>query len=254
MTGYVINFNRRHKRHGHLFQNRFKSIVCEEEAYLLELTRYIHLNPLRGGIVDEWTQLPEYTWSGHAALIGKVDRDWQETDLILSLFHSNLRKAREAYERFVAEGVGMGRRPDLVGGGLLRSPGGWSQVLSQRRQNRQMASDERILGSGEFVEEVIAQADQQLKETLRLKRRRVESPSLARQVTRSVGVDLDLVLSGSRIAEAVKARKTICQIAIKKFGYSGSEVARLLGTATSSATRLANAPALPDFNYSSYAT
>jgi hypothetical protein len=123
MTGYVINFNRRHKRHGHLFQNRFKSIVCEEEAYLLELTRYIHLNPLRGGIVDEWTQLQEYTWSGHAALIGKVDRDWQETDLILSLFHSNLRKAREAYERFVAEGVGMGRRPDLVGGGLLRSPG-----------------------------------------------------------------------------------------------------------------------------------
>jgi len=48
MTGYAINFNRRHKRYGHLFQNQFKSIVCEEEAYLLELTRYIHLNPLRG--------------------------------------------------------------------------------------------------------------------------------------------------------------------------------------------------------------
>jgi len=45
LTGYVVNFNRRHKRYGHLFQNRYKSIVCEEEPYLLELTRYIHLNP-----------------------------------------------------------------------------------------------------------------------------------------------------------------------------------------------------------------
>jgi putative transposase len=47
LTGYVINFNRRHKRHGHLFQNRYKSIICEDDPYLLELTRYIHLNPAR---------------------------------------------------------------------------------------------------------------------------------------------------------------------------------------------------------------
>ncbi len=51
LTGYVVNFNRRHKRYGHLFQNRFKSIVCEQDPYLLELCRYIHLNPLRAGIV-----------------------------------------------------------------------------------------------------------------------------------------------------------------------------------------------------------
>ena len=121
-------------------------------------------------------------------------------------------------------------------------------MLSQRRQDRQMASDERILGSGKFVEEVIAQADQQLKETLRLKRRKVELLSLAEQVSRSAGVDWDLVRSGSRIGEVVKARIIICQIAIKQFRYSGAELARLLVTATSSATRLANAPELPDFN------
>jgi REP element-mobilizing transposase RayT len=49
LTGYVVNFNRRHKRYGHLFQNRYKSIVCEDDPYLLELTRYIHLNPVRAG-------------------------------------------------------------------------------------------------------------------------------------------------------------------------------------------------------------
>jgi hypothetical protein len=51
LTGYVVSFNRRHKRHGHLFQNRYKSIVCQEDVYLRELVRYIHLNPIRTGIV-----------------------------------------------------------------------------------------------------------------------------------------------------------------------------------------------------------
>jgi hypothetical protein len=57
LTGYVVNFNRRHKRVGHLFQNRYKSIICEEDPYLLELTRYIHLNPLRGSIVKRVVDL-----------------------------------------------------------------------------------------------------------------------------------------------------------------------------------------------------
>jgi REP element-mobilizing transposase RayT len=51
LTGYVIGFNRRHKRRGRLFQNRYKSIICQEETYLMELVRYIHLNPIRAGIV-----------------------------------------------------------------------------------------------------------------------------------------------------------------------------------------------------------
>jgi hypothetical protein len=51
LTGYAISFNRRYQRHGQLFQNRYKSIICQEDAYLLELVRYIHLNPLRAKIV-----------------------------------------------------------------------------------------------------------------------------------------------------------------------------------------------------------
>jgi putative transposase len=68
MTGYAINFNLRHKRRGHLFQNRYKSIVCQEDLYLLELTRYIHLNPLRAGLVPDLEGLGRYPWSGHSAL------------------------------------------------------------------------------------------------------------------------------------------------------------------------------------------
>ncbi|MBM4330031.1 MAG: hypothetical protein FJ117_02205 [Deltaproteobacteria bacterium] len=76
LTGYVVNFNRRHKRSGHLFQNRYKSILCEEDPYLLELSRYIHLNPLRARMVKNLERLKVYPWTGHSAIAGKQKRDW----------------------------------------------------------------------------------------------------------------------------------------------------------------------------------
>jgi putative transposase len=69
MTGYAITFNKRHKRSGHLFRNRYKSVVCEEDQYLLELIRYIHLNPLRAGLVKDLKELDRYPWTGHSAIL-----------------------------------------------------------------------------------------------------------------------------------------------------------------------------------------
>lgn len=84
LTGYAVSFNRRNKRSGHLFQNRYKSIVCEEEPYLLELVRYIHLNPLRVGMITNLEEMDVYPWSGHAVLIGKRQFDVQDTGAFLS--------------------------------------------------------------------------------------------------------------------------------------------------------------------------
>jgi REP element-mobilizing transposase RayT len=253
MTGFVVNFNRRHRRYGHLFQNRYKSIVCEEEPYLLELTRYIHLNPLRGGIVSDLGELKEYPWTGHSTLVGKEKREWQDTKTVLSFFGRKISKARIGYERFVAEGLPMGRRPDLVGGGLIRSAGGWSQVLSLRRHGGGLASDERILGGGEFIAEVLSQAEEKLQETLRLKAEKIDLKKLSSRVSRSGGVEWDLVRSGSRVRKMVLVRRLFCQLAVKKFGYSGAEVARYLGASTSSVTRLANSPELPELHRPEYA-
>jgi REP element-mobilizing transposase RayT len=80
LTGYAVNFNKRHRRYGHLFQNRYKSIVCQEEAYLRELVRYIHLNLLRARIVKDFTGLNRSPWSGHSALMGRVERKWKDTN------------------------------------------------------------------------------------------------------------------------------------------------------------------------------
>jgi REP element-mobilizing transposase RayT len=127
LTGYAIRFNRKHQRSGHLFQNRYKSIVCEKDSYLLELVRYIHLNPIRALVVKSMKELDYYPWSGHSILMGKQKNDWQEREYVLSYFGKEKRKAIRAYRKFTEEGKGQGRRPELVGGGLIRSLGGWSQ-------------------------------------------------------------------------------------------------------------------------------
>ncbi len=117
LTGYVVNFHLRHKRYGHLFQNRYKSIICEDDPYLLELTRYIHLNPLRAGVVIDLERLSHYRWAGHSAIMGRVKRDWQDIETVIAYFGKG-RQAVGKYEQYVEEGVFHGKRPELVGGGL----------------------------------------------------------------------------------------------------------------------------------------
>ena len=141
LTGYVVSFNRRHLRHGPLFQNRFKSIVCQEDVYLRELVRYIHLNPLRAGIVSDLSHLNGYKYCGHAAVMGKRAWKWMDTKYVLSYFGKTVSKARDQYNSYVKEGVALGSRPELVGGGLIRSLGGWEAVKRMR-----MGGQERVKG------------------------------------------------------------------------------------------------------------
>src|SRR4030042_6823068 len=110
LTGYAVHFNRRHRRHGHLFQNRYKSIVCQEDTYLAELVRYIHLNLLRAGVVKDLRELNYCPWSGHSALMGNMDgREWQSRDYVLSYFGRG-RGGRRNYLEFVEEGILLGRK------------------------------------------------------------------------------------------------------------------------------------------------
>ena len=105
LTGYAVYFNRRHRRHGQLFQNRYKSIICQEDAYLKELVRYIHLNPLRAKIVDDVSELNSYAYCGHSVLMGKRKHAWQDTGYVLSYFGKSIREARKRYLAYVKEGI-----------------------------------------------------------------------------------------------------------------------------------------------------
>jgi hypothetical protein len=154
LTGYAVSFNRRHRRHGQLFQNRYKSVLCQEDPYLLELVRYIHLNPLRAGIVSDLRKLDRHPYCGHSMLMDKRKNNWQDTEYVLKLFNRKYSIARKRYREYVKKGIDAGRRPDLMGGGLIRSAGGWSAVKALRKSDTRMKGDERILGDGDFVETV----------------------------------------------------------------------------------------------------
>jgi REP element-mobilizing transposase RayT len=158
LTGYAVVYNLCHRRHGHLFQNRYKSIVCDGDSYFVELVRYIHLNPLRVGLVANLKELERYPYCGHGVVLGVFRNEWQDRDSVLAQFGGREGDAKGLYRRFVEQGVVLGRRPELVGGGLVRSAGGWSEVKSQRRRGEPGVCDERILGSGDFVERVISEA------------------------------------------------------------------------------------------------
>jgi len=226
LTGYAVSFNRRHRRHGQLFQNRYKSFLCEEDVYLKELVRYIHLNPLRARMVKDLKALKKYRWCGHSALMGKAEAIFQDTAYVLKIFGQSFKQARRAYEGYVSKGVKQGRRPDLIGGGLLRSVGGWAKLRGFRDIGVRIKGDERILGSSDFVERVLKEADEQLEEKYRLQVRVMSLQALVEKVAHYYKIDPENLKSASKERPVTKARRALCYIAVRKLGYKCTDVTK----------------------------
>ena len=212
-----------------LFQNRYKSIVVEEESYLLELVRYIHLNPLRVGVVSDMRTLELYPWTGHATLCGRTSHTWQATDEILRWFARHPRRARTAYRDFVTAGVSQGRRADLQGGGLIRSVGGWQAVQELRRGREAYMADERILGGSDFVEAVLRDAEERGAAQERRQRRPLALSTLVLRVGESFGLSAEAISGRSRIRPAVQARHLVAHLWVERLGRTASELARAWG-------------------------
>jgi len=250
MTGYAVTFNKRHKRSGHLFQNRYKSVACEEDPYLLELIRYIHLNPIRADLVKDLKQLDRYPWCGHSAILGKrknpliphppnqcsklkkpnklserekplAEKTIEDT---LLFFGNDLRETRKRYRHLVKQGVSQGRRPELQGGGLIRSAGGNKLALMGRKKDERERGDERILGSGDFVGQVMEKADE-------LEERRIDKPvieELLQKVSVNMEIELKELLSSSRKLKVSRARAVLSYLAVRMLSYQGIEISRIL--------------------------
>jgi putative transposase len=233
LTGYAIRFNQKYHRKGHLFQNRYKSIVCEKEPYLLELVRYIHLNPLRVSVVKSIEELDRYPWSGHSVLVGKYKRQWQEKEYVLMQFNNEKRRAIQAYRKFVEQGKDRGRQPELVGGGLIRSLGGWSQVLSLRSQRVKFDHDSRILGGRDFVTDILREADSKLKRQLKNEEREVMADRIIKKMCQEKGVKEEELKSGGQRRKVSEVRAKVSYHLCQELGIPMAEIARRLGVCTS---------------------
>ena len=227
LTGYAVSYNRRHRRHGQLFQNRYKSIICQEDAYLEELVRYIHLNPLRAKIVADMKELDGFPYCGHSALMGKEKRQWQDTEYVLGFFGKRIGEARKGYRSYVEKGISMGRRPDLVGGGLIRSLGGWDEVKKMRRKGQdRIKSDQRILGDSGFVTDVLSESEEQFSRKYKLKSQGYDFEKVVERVSELFQVEKDYIIGRGRQKDRVRARDLLCYWAVIELGIPMVNLAR----------------------------
>jgi putative transposase len=230
LTGYAVSFNRRHNRKGQLFQNRYKSIVCQEDAYLMELVRYIHLNPIRAGIVHTLADLSNYAYCGHSTLTGRKKHPWQDVDYVLSYFGKTRSRALKRYCSYMESALGQGRRTELTGGGLIRSLGGWSEVHKRAlKRQEHIKSDERILGDSDFVADVLSQANERFDRKYELARLGYDLGRIAARVAEIYELKEDDILSKGKQQRKVKARSLLCFWAVRELGMSLTDLARHLG-------------------------
>jgi REP element-mobilizing transposase RayT len=235
MTGYAVSFNKRHKRNGHLFQNRYKSIVCQEELYLRELIRYIHLNPLRVGLVQDLEELDDYRWCGHSALVDRHPSPFKTggngDDPVLRLFHPERRQARQAYRRYMAQGTDQGRRVEFQGGGATRS-----RLREKGKAAKESRADERILGQGDFVRGLLKNKARKQAE----KKIQMSLEELIDLVAGWLKVEREELLSGRRRKGIGAGRALISHIGSQKLGYRFTELGQALNIHAVNAARNAD--------------
>ena len=231
MTGYAINFNLRHRRAGHLFQNRYKAIICDLEEYLLELVPYIHLNPLRARLVKDLAGLESYKWCGHAAVITGVPDEILDRNELLPHFGATEIRAAQNYSVVMAEKARSAGR-DLSGGGLLRSAGGERTLLQAFRGGEKVFSDQRILGGSGFVEAVLKAAGEAMEKE---KKSRAEVLAAVEKMT---GVAREDLFRHTHERGPAHARAVYCYLCATEAGASGSELTRELGMSTGAVSKL----------------
>ncbi|HFQ81857.1 MAG TPA: transposase [Desulfobacterales bacterium] len=237
LTGYAMWFNKKYQRHGQLFQNRYKSILCQEEPYIKELVRYIHLNPLRAGLVEDMTTLDKYPWCGHSVLMNETKQAWQNVDYVYELFSEQGRLARARYRIFVENGIADGRHSAFTGGGLLRSNGGWTALKGLRKAGVRIKGDERILGDSDFVKKVLKAAEEEFEEKYELQAKGYNFERTARRVAEVLDMDLAQVMAPGKSPQTVKARSLLCFWAHRKLGMTTIEIGRRLNISQSAVSR-----------------
>lgn len=239
LTSHAVYFNRRHKRFGHLFQNRFKSILCQEDTYFLQLIRYIHLNPIRVGSVKSLKTLNKYPYTGHACLMDQFSNDWQDTSYPLQWFGKQKQRAQKRYLNYIKEGIPEGRREDLTGGGLLRTVGGWKKLKELRIKGRSTLGDERMLGDSDFVELILKQVEHS-DDTIEFFNKHHTLEQLTEEACRFFELQTIDVRSGCKQRHLTQAKSIICYTAVRILKMKGAEVATYLGLSKSAVSKMVN--------------
>ena len=196
---YTMYFNRKYETVGHLFQGRYKAILCDKDAYLLSLVKYIHLNPIRAKVVKS---PEEYLWSSHKFYIERtVDRGIVDMEQVLRMFSENVGKGRRLYRIYMRE------REEV------------------KREDIYSTVDQRVLGDDRFVEKV---GQKMGKSEVRGKRMHEYTlPEIATAVEEEYRVTLRQLREKGK-GEAVQSGRKVTSLVAKEYGYRGQKIGEYL--------------------------
>ena len=197
---FTMYFNWRHGTVGHLFQGRYKAILCDKDAYLLSLVKYLHYNPVRAGMVR---QPEEYRWSSHREYIGLNKDGLVDTGLVLGMFSKDLRWGRRLYRKYM-------RGEEKTSG-----------------EDFYRTVDQRILGDEEFVERVRGRVKNGIPVVGR-RRHGVTLGEIARGIEGVTGIRLGELRGKGKDSGVMEGRR-LFSLAGREYGYRGREIAAFLG-------------------------
>ena len=204
---YTMYYNRRYGKVGHLFQGRYKAILCDSDSYLAPLVRYMHLNPVRAGAVKK----PEdYRWSGHVSLAKGAGDSILDEDTVLRMFSEHRGAARRLYRRFVESGIGEASSAEYYGG-----------------------EDSRVLGDEEFKDSVMKRVDAETEGP----RTGISLPELGRIVEEQLKVPLRDIRGRSE-SRLISRSRHVLMVAAVEAGHRGKDVAEYLGRDPSAVSRI----------------
>jgi len=203
---YARWINSRHRKMGHLFQGRYKALLVDADSYLLELVRYIHLNPVRAGLVDDAVA---YAWSGHRAYVGDEVIPWLTTDWVLGQFGDMTESARHHYSYFMLGGVDELRRSGFQQGG----------------------EDTRVLGDDDFLQKVMVQSDTPVHIKISLE-------AIVISVCQACHIDEEALCSASRQRTISEARAITAWLVTEIGQHTLTDLAKLMNRDPSALSHL----------------
>ena len=228
LTAYAVYFNKKHDRAGHLFQNRYRSILVQEESYFLELIRYIHLNPLRSGILNSRDAIGEYIWSGHAGIMNKGMFAWQNTTSVLRHFNGSQEARLQNYLKYLLDDD-IKTVVDFDEGNYLLGPSGLLSITSDIKERTAISNHYRILGNRSFANEVLDRiADNRGSSIRRRKEEHAIIEDLIEYALERWQISRQVLTGSGRMSSLSRVREFLVYAFVEAIGLSLVDSARIL--------------------------
>jgi hypothetical protein len=221
-------YNKRYSRRGPLFSDRYKSIATQDQNYLEQIIRYIHLNPVRAGICKTIGQLDRYPWSGHRAIMKNERNGFQAVGQVLRRFGKETDQARKAYREFIDAGVKSGAEEDFLTS-LRGSNFG--------RQGKHV-SEYWVIGDADFQKSVLEKDAQTRLNLARYKKEGISLEHVLKSTAEKTDVDPALILHQSKRTPHAAARMIFCFQA-REFDFPTRSIGKFLGIGQAAVTNAA---------------